>query len=485
MGRRIGVKLSRHNHSREGVVKNFVFSLLDSATHLALALLTLTAVAIVNPLCSVADDRPNFIVIITDDQNSVDLEVMPQTRKLLFERGLTFNQGSVTTPWCSPSRASLLTGVYASRHAVIGNTDRLEMTTIAEVLKPAGYFTGIIGKYLNSWKGEYRTEFDYWRVFKGGNVGKWNPLFNENGVWEKRIGHIAPIMAGYISEFLDLAAQQDEPFLLIWAPNIPHRVANPEPQYKKALIDYELPSFPNSGCVGRKGKPRYVRNTPCSFRDEGKFHRNQLRTLLSVDNIIAELIGTLEASSALSKTAIFFISDNGLLRGTFGLNGKPYPYKDTVRVPFAVRYDRGIWSPRESDQLVANIDIPATIYDLADVAPPYQLDGKSLVPIFNVDLQHRPALLFEGFSDERIDGSMKRPFVGVFDGRFTLIINKGDIPELYDEQNDPYQMKNIWRRTSVKQKLRELFNTAAESRPDINSSEWIKPSVAGYLAGDS
>ena len=93
------------------------------------------------------DDRPNFLIIITDDQRFDTMEYMPNTQSLIFDQGVTFSSGYITTPFCCPSRASILTGMYAHNHNVHVNEDQLEFTTVVEDLHKNGW--NIIGTSYN------------------------------------------------------------------------------------------------------------------------------------------------------------------------------------------------------------------------------------------------------------------------------------------------------------------------------------------------
>lgn len=432
------------------------------------------------PVQAQPGSRPNFVVIVTDDQNVADLEVMPKTRAHLFDKGIRFDKGYVTTPWCCPSRATIFTGLYTNHHLVVGNSSPLSARTVAQEFHSNGYFTGIVGKYLNSWDGQYRPEFNYWRVFRGGNVRKINPIFNENGTFRLRRGHIVKVMKRYLIDYLDLVGQQSEPFLLYWTPNLPHRPAIPEKKYRSALSSYDLPVFPNAGCTARTDKPKYIRDTPCvKPTKRAVVHRNQLRVLLSVDDTVDLLVKTLEQKGLLENTVIFFISDNGLMRSAFGLSGKPYPYENNIRVPFAMRYDRMKIGGQSTTKLVGNYDIAPTMYDLAGINPPYTMDGRSLVSLLHGAPTWRETLLFESFTEIPLEGTPKQPFVGITDGRYTLIVNRGDIPEFYDLLLDPYQLTNAWQFNQ--QKARELFERIRAERPDVTSEVWLTSEVKAYL----
>src|SRR3972149_4416896 len=131
-------------------------------------------------------ERPNFLVIIADDQRYDTLgSFMPRTQARIFNEGVQFTKGYVTTPLCCPSRASILTGMYAHRSGVRVNSDILRHRTFADRLHEEGYFTGVVGKYLNSWDGSARPEFDFWAAFAGGGSRYFNPRLNVAGSWRE------------------------------------------------------------------------------------------------------------------------------------------------------------------------------------------------------------------------------------------------------------------------------------------------------------
>jgi hypothetical protein len=103
--------------------------------------------------------RPNFLIILSDDQRHDTMDYMPRTKARIFGEGVVFPNAYITTPLCCPSRASILTGMYAHKHGVRLNPIALQKETFVQHLKKAGYFTGQMGKYLNSWDGSARSEF--------------------------------------------------------------------------------------------------------------------------------------------------------------------------------------------------------------------------------------------------------------------------------------------------------------------------------------
>jgi len=125
--------------------------------------------------------RPNFLILVSDDQRAETMGFMPRTEQRIFEEGIAFANAFATTPLCCPSRASLLTGMYAHRHGVRTNNISLTLPTVFDRLHDAGYFTGLVGKYLNSWDGTPRPEFDFWVSFPGAGAAYVNPSLNVGG----------------------------------------------------------------------------------------------------------------------------------------------------------------------------------------------------------------------------------------------------------------------------------------------------------------
>lgn len=188
---------------------------------------------------------PELLIIVTDDQRYDTMEYMPNTQRLIFDQGATFSRGYVTTPFCCPSRASILTGMYAHNHGVYVNEIPLEIGTVAEALYRNGYFTGLVGKYLNSWNGDMRPEFDYWVSFWGGTMKHYyDPDLNVNGTWSKHAGYSTYLFRDYGLEFLDEAARQSRPFFLLYTPNAPHAPFTPAKEDTALYTD--LPPYARS-----------------------------------------------------------------------------------------------------------------------------------------------------------------------------------------------------------------------------------------------
>jgi N-acetylglucosamine-6-sulfatase len=380
--------------------------------------------------------RPNILLILTDDQRFDSMDFMPKTKERIFDQGVSFTKAYATTPLCCPSRVSILTGMYARHHGVRINDDQLTISTFVKSLNDAGYYTGMIGKYLNSHDGTPLPEYDYWVHGVNSYI---DPKLNVNGVEKKQTGYITYIMRDYAQKFLTNAHTQPAPFLLLFWTKAPHEPAIPAPGDETlypTLAPYRPPSH-NSADVS--DKPLWVKRLPlltsAKIKEHDAFRKKQLQSLKAVDRSIDSLLTTLASQGKLDKTLIIFLSDNGFLHTEHRLKGKKLPYEESVKVPFAIRYPPLIPTPRVESQLVANIDIAPTIYQLAGLPIPTSVDGRSLVPLLQGTTTWRDALLLEGW-DERTT------FSAVHDTRWVYIETPGDIPELYDLQKDPYQLQN-------------------------------------------
>jgi N-acetylglucosamine-6-sulfatase len=421
--------------------------------------------------------RPNVLLIISDDQHYGSmLPSMPIAHKQIFERGISFEKAYITTPACCPSRSSILTGQYASRHAAKGNFYSLTKPTIANLLQDAGYYTALVGKYLNSWDGSARPEYDYWAVRPGGSAKYFDPKINVNGSWQQPTGYSTDIFESHARRAIRLSKEREKPFFLVFAPHAPHSPATPQRKFRARFRTLELPRPPSFFNTDDSLKPQWVREARKGQRGHEKqledFYRDQMRTLVSVDRSIGNILTEIREQGSIGSTIIIYLSDNGLMLGQHGIAGKDCAYEAAVHVPFAIRYDAlGISPRRDTSGLVANIDLAPTISALTGVPIPWQVDGQSLVSLLNAENpQFRSALLLEGWRNNGV----RVPFYALHTGDKKFIMSANDISEFYDLHKDPYELHNL----AYKPDQREA---AEKMRQDL---EALVLSVRGSLAFD-
>ncbi|GAB4489506.1 MAG: hypothetical protein OHK0031_13170 [Anaerolineales bacterium] len=397
-----------------------------------------------NPLQSAArairDERPNFLLIITDDQRYDSMQYMPETQARIFDQGVTFKYGYITTPLCCPSRSSILTGEYAHNTGVRENGDKLTKRTFPEDFHENGYSTALVGKYLNSWKGEPRPEFDFWVSYFKGEVRYDDPPLNVNGKWSKHSGYVSDILGDYAVQYIQQAAPQNKPFLLIFAPNAPHEPSTPYAGDLNLFPDMQPYRPPSYNEADTSDKPDWFQNraplTEAEMAELDQARRDQILTLVSLDRAIGRILQALQDSGEMDKTVIIFLSDNGKFWGEHRITSKNSFYEEATHVPFAMRYPPLVPTPYVDEKnIVANIDIAPTFYQLAEIPIPASVDGWPLTKLLNGG-PWRQDLLIEGWPP-------RGEYAALRTGCYVYAETNGDRAELYNLDLDPYQLTNI------------------------------------------
>ena len=387
------------------------------------------------------DKRPNFVIIMADDQRYDTMQWMPQTQALIFDHGITFSQSISPTPLCCPARACTFTGLYAHNEGVYTNLDKLsdKHETVFMALHDHGYYTGLVGKYLNTWLGEMRPEFDFW-VSQPGSVAAYeNPNLNVNGKWGIRPGYITDVETNYVLQFLDQASKQNKPFILMYAARAPHAPATPAKQDKNLLENlppYRPPGF-NEADVSLKPSSisglRLMDAQGIAMNDN--FRRRQILTLIALDRSVGAIINKLQETGEIDNTVVIYTSDHGIHWGEHRLSAeKNSEYEVSLHVPFGMRYPPLVPKPYVDDHLVAHIDLVPMIYDLAGVSGP-AMDGTSLVKVIKGE-PWRDHLLIQGKPERGY-------WVGIRTTRYVYVETENDMSELYDLQTDPFEIQNL------------------------------------------
>lgn len=395
--------------------------------------------------------RPNILVIVTDDQRAGTLDAMPATRRAFTTRGRTYTDAYATSPLCCPSRASIMTGRYPHNHGVERNEDAEKLdqeTTLQYYLKQAGYTTGMVGKYLNSWDEASAAPpyFDRWAAIDDGSYSHvyYDFLANVNGKVFFPGGYSTDFIATKTVKFLrDFEEHDETPWFMYVAPFAPHKPFHPEPIYRGA----STPLWNGNPAVeeaDRDDKPSWVQRRHVLLSGARTVSRKQYRTLMSVDDMVSRIFQTLRKLDEARPTLAFFLSDNGYLWGEHGLASKRFPYTAAVKVPFVVRWP-GQVSPGSVDgRMFANIDIVPTVLDVLDIEadPDAPVDGRSVFAA-----GERDGLLFE-YNGARLGESP--PWASYRSKTYQYIeyydetTGALEFREYYDLANDRYQLENLF-----------------------------------------
>ena len=354
---------------------------------LALAALAVILAALAPADAHAAPRKPNILVIVTDDQPLGTLEVMPATRRLFVRNGRSYPNAFVTTPLCCPSRASILTGRYAHNHGVLTQEPQAfdVRTTIPRHLKRAGYLNALAGKYLNRWGASPSYApisppyFDRWASTRPSGNGYYGTVFNVNGKQETIGGYSTDFIRRQTIRFLrDFERRDSRPWFMYTAVVAPHSPYRAKPAYRYAPVPLWL-GDPSVFEDDRSDKPSFVQAANKTFTQGETVRAAQLRTLMSVDDMVAAIFSELGRLGENRDTLAFFVSDNGYLWAHHGVINKTVPYLPSVKVPLMVRWPGSVRRGSVDRRIAANVDIAPTIAAAAGVTvdgPP--MDGRPL-----------------------------------------------------------------------------------------------------------
>jgi arylsulfatase A-like enzyme len=422
---------------------------------------------------STAPERPNVVVLETDDQTLAEMEVLPNVRHLIGDEGVTFENNFDSFSLCCPSRATFLTGQYSHNNGVRNNAlpdggfEKLDGTnTLAVWLQRAGYYTVHLGKYLNGYGRRNPLEIPPgWSEWHGSvdpsTYRYYGYTLNENGALTTYCAVPEPscyqtdVYREKANEIIRRRASGGPVFLWVAfladhsggprEPGDPPNLATPDPapRHRDKLAGTPLPQSPNFNEADVSDKPLQIRRRPLiNAPRQAAIQENwqqRRETLLAVDEAVASIVETLRASGELDNTLLIFTSDNGFFHGEHRIeNGKVLLYEESIHLPLLLRWTGNASLPRgvHRTQLVMNIDDAPTILAAAGASPGRVEDGTSLLPLWRdggkelgrdllVDNMPGPA----HFDAIRTHSFMYAEYVS------------GD-RELYDLKQDPYELQS-------------------------------------------
>lgn len=418
---------------------------------------------------SLASVRPNVVLIMTDDQGYGDLSChgnpILKTPNLdrLHRESVRFTDFHVS-PFCTPTRAALMTGRDPGRTGAYRTSSGRSMLhtdekTVADVFADSGYVTGMVGKWHLGDNAPHRPQdrgFQDVVWHRCGGVGQasdywgndyFGDTYERNGIYEKFEGYCTDVWFSEGMRFIE--ENRDSPFFLYLATNAPHGPFRVAPEWSEP---YQNVADWNNGA-------------------------NFYGMIANIDQNLGILRKRLEDLGLTGNTILIFMTDNGTANGaTFGedrLNSeavkgfnagmrgrKSSIYEGGHRVPFFIYWPRGgLTGGRDIDSLAAHLDVFPTLADLCGVSIPdsHRLDGRSLVPLLkgNHENWDRDHLIVQFFGGAYFNRS-PTPWMDscVMTERWRLIGGN----ELYDIQADPAQRTNVAEEHSnVVEELRALY----------------------------
>jgi choline-sulfatase len=359
-------------------------------------------------------NRPNLIVIVTDDQGywamscAGNAEIQTPNLDRLAATGMRFDNFFCASPVCSPARASILTGRIPSQHGVhdwirAGNStidqgrngDLIEylkgMVGYTDLLAAAGYVCGMSGKWHLGDSHHPQKGFSFWRVHAtGGGPYYGAPMIDEHGEVYQEPGYVTDVITDNALDFLRTQVQTDAPFYLsvhYTAPHSPWDRAN----HPGALYDQYSEHCPFSSIPREPMHPWQINSAPYGDTEESRraLLSGYFSAVTAMDDNVGRLLDWLEREGLRRDTLVLFTSDNGMNMGHHGIYGKgngtfPLNMFDTsVKVPTLISRPGHVPENQVCEELLSHYDLMPTFLDYLGLDNPEanKLPGQSFAPM--------------------------------------------------------------------------------------------------------
>ncbi len=466
--------------------------------------------------------RPNMVFIFTDDHSLQTIgayrerlsafcrkqNVTPNIDRLAARGGLFVNSFCGNS-LCSPSRASILSGLHSHANGVrtLSQPIREGVWTFPGALREAGYQTAVIGKWH---LGKTPTGTDYWRLLDGQGT-YWHPEFRGPDGVEKRAGYATDL----ITEMsLDWLRQRDrtKPFMVMIQHKAPHRLWMPPPRYYSWLTKVKVPEPPTlfDDYAGRQSPARAQKMEISGFltmegdlkvlepgkwvqefnrmtaaeraewsavfgpRNEAflkaklagreltrwkyqEFMKDYLRCIKAVDDGVGDVVKYLQAEGLEENTVVIYASDQGFFNGEHGWFDKRWIYEESIHMPFIIRWPGVVKPGTRFTPFIQNIDYAPTFVELAGGRIPDGLHGRSLVPILRGETpaDWRRSVYYHYYDHDGAHNVANH--YGVRTDRYTLArYYATDEWELFDNQKDPRQLRSVYDDSAYARTLESL-----------------------------
>ena len=462
----------------------------------------------------------------------------------LADEGAIFNRGFVTNSICAPSRAVILTGKHSHINGKVDNVQPFnwDQDNFAKALQYSGYQTALVGKiHLNG----LPQGFDYSNVLPGQGQ-YYNPDFIENGQKKNYKGYVTTVTTDITLDWLENKREKDKPFLLMYHQKAPHRTWMPEEKYFELFddIDFKLPDnffdsynkrpaaekhemgifehldvvydlkmLDKEGTLKTKYRKAFQRKynrmdktqkeawdayyNPIieEFKAKGlegeelakwkynRYMKDYLRTIQSVDDGVGKVLDYLDKNELAENTIVVYTSDQGFYLGEHGWFDKRFMYEESFRTPLLIKYPKEIKPGTVVNKLVQNLDYAPTFLDYANITIPESIQGESFRALVKgEDVEWRDTIYYTYYEFPG-EHHVKRHY-GVRTDRYKLIHFYYDIDhwELYDLENDPSEMQNVYNDDAFVDIQEEMHNKLEEVRLKYKDSDSLnKANLQRYL----
>ncbi|MBI4625625.1 MAG: sulfatase [Verrucomicrobia bacterium] len=441
-----------------------------------------------------AERKPNFLFVYTDDQRwdalgVVQREMGGQGRfpwmltphmDRLADEGVRFRNAFVTLSLCAPSRAAFLTGRYNHLNGVAGNRTPFPENSVthATLLRAAGYKTAYIGKWHMGQQRGQRPGFDYSASFIG--QGRyWDCPFEINGEAKPTQGWVDDVSTDFAIEFMK--QQREKPFSLVVGFKATHGPFDPPERAKNRFADATARPVPNLNLRApyrETAEAQNAKDAAATKANPGPAGLNlgYFRCVSAADDNLGRLLKALDDLGLANDTVVVFTSDNGYYHGEHGLGDKRSAYDESLRIPLLVRYPRLVPKGRTLDEMALNIDLAPTFLDLAGVAVPRAMQGRSWRPLLvGVRTDWRKAFLAEYFAENAFPTTPTLVALRTTNAKLIKYPGHDEWTEVFDLAADPYETKNLARDPAHRDRVARL---EAEFQREAKAVDYRVPDYA-------
>ncbi len=440
----------------------------------------------------------------------------------LSKQGVLMNAAYCTNSICGPSRSSILTGKFSHLNGFYKNVDGGDFDgtqlTFPKIFQNNGYQTAVIGKWH---LGTTPSGFDYSKVLTnwGGQGTYFNAQFCINGkdtVVEKT-RHSTKVIE---DDCIDWLSNRDtsKPFMLMYQFKAPHRDWRPDSMYHSLFDDVTFPEPDNfnDNYDGRLAASenmmeienhlnrRDLKQTPppglnrgdsmrwLAYGDKGQYWtpndslygmelkkwkyqnyvKDYLRCIAGVDRAVGRVLDYLDENGLSENTLVIYTSDQGFYLGEHGWFDKRWMYEESFKMPLLMRLPNTIKPNTISNDLIMNVDFAPTMLDIAGIDIPQEMQGESFKHVFDdSSFIGRDAVYYHYY--EYPLWHKVQPHYGIRTNRYKLMhfYYSMDEWELYDLENDPTEMSNIYNDVEndslikvLKQKLVDLQENYGDNK---------------------
>lgn len=412
----------------------------------------------------------------------------------LAKQGAICTSFYATTPVCSPSRGSLVSGMYPQKTPVVTNNIPLDdsIVTFAEILKRDGYATGFAGKWhldgngKPQWAPKRKFGFEdnrfmfnrgHWKKIVDSDDGpavgakdkKGKPSYGLDGADEETFS--TDWLTDKAIDFINV--NKDKPFCYFLSLPDPHGPNTVRPPYDTMYADVKVP-IPVS--LNRKPEqiPAWGKSAGVKPAQLQKLMQQYYGMVKCIDDNVGQILDTLKERGILENTIVVFTSDHGDLCGEHGRLNKGVPYEGSARIPFLITCQGKIKAGTVVPQALGCVDFMPTVLSLMEVSVPHKVDGRDASVLFTGEAKDWDDIAF-------VRSTPGSNWLSAITARWKLVYSINEEPWLIDVKNDPNELINLAGRSEHTDIMKKLTKKLLAYGKDYNDPYIDNPRIESWM----